>query len=1000
MSLILVVEPESRYRERIQDALSSEGWQVRAVDGRDAALRAAAAEAPQLVLVSGELGDAKAVLGSFSRRRGGPGAVALVPERLAGRVQAPELDADEVLVKPFTDQELRLMVRRCLTVAREGRAAPGHDGRQLTSEEIFGDVLAEVESAEATPAPTPPAAPPPATRRATTVGDEIDRKLEETLSGLREKERARDREAKARPAEKGTAVEDLLSQRLGGIERPRKARPAEATRRPAATPAPPAVSASSAQPAPPAVPVAPPAPGLSAPPATAARPIGRSRTAEIRLADIEKAAAAEAAAGPKSGAVAAPRKGTGEIDLSRLDELARPRGKGGAARREGTGTGAARAGEEAFRTQRIEVVRPVAPTGPREFGQYTLLERVAVGGMAELWKARMKGVEGFQKTVAIKKILPHLTDSADFVTMFIDEAKLAAQLQHNNIIHIYDLGKIGDDFYIAMEYVEGKDLRSILNAGRAQHAPLPMGLALFIAARLASALDYAHRKRDFDNRELGLVHRDVSPQNVLISYEGDIKLCDFGIVKAVSKASKTQMGALKGKLQYMSPEQAWGKPVDGRSDLYSLGTLLFETLTGQRLFAGDTEISVLEAVRESRVQRPRALDPALPEEVDALVAKALARDPDERFQSAGQMQKEIEKVLYSLHPTPSQADLAAYMHRLFTVEARGGAAAAGVAPAATDEERAALAAHPGAAPAREVAAVAPAAGAGVEEAREKGRGLLVAAIAAALVVAVGLYFWLGRPRPAAETAPAPGAAVVAAPDAGATPAVPGAPETTAAPPAVEAAGTTAAAVPAVDQRVAEELAKREEERKRQFEAERQKLEAEIARAKAADDAKAQAAAQAEAERLAAEQAEAERLAAEQAEKERLAAEQAEKERLAREQAEAQRQAAAAAPAEPEVKVGELVQMGRGVVPPTLASRPQPSYPPIAKRQRVEGVVTVEVLVDENGNVQEARLVQGVARDVGLNEAALAAARTARFTPATKQGVRVKMWFTLKFPFKL
>ena len=247
-----------------------------------------------------------------------------------------------------------------------------------------------------------------------------------------------------------------------------------------------------------------------------------------------------------------------------------------------------------------------------QFGQYALLERIAVGGMAEVWKARMRGVEGFQKTVAIKRILPHLTDSGDFVSMFVDEAKLAAQLSHPNIIHIYDLGKIGQHYYIAMEYVEGQNLRAILNARPRRAMPLPVGLDLLIGARLASALDYAHRKRDFDHREMGLVHRDVSPQNVLISYDGDIKLCDFGIAKAVANASRTQMGALKGKLQYMSPEQAWGRPVDPRSDIFSLGSLLFEMLTGRRLFTGDNEISVLEAVRECHVEEPSRAQPGDP----------------------------------------------------------------------------------------------------------------------------------------------------------------------------------------------------------------------------------------------------------------------------------------------------------------------------------------------------------------------------------------------------
>ena len=299
------------------------------------------------------------------------------------------------------------------------------------------------------------------------------------------------------------------------------------------------------------------------------------------------------------------------------------------------------------------------------FGDYRLLERVAVGGMAEVWQAHRRGVEGFQKIVAIKKILSHLTGSQDFITMFIDEAKLAAQLNHTNIIQIYDLGKVEDDFFIAMEFVDGKDLRSIQNRAKDFGQKLPLGLCLMITAAVARALDYAHRKRDFDNRDLGLVHRDVSPQNVLISYEGEIKLCDFGIVKAVAKASSTQMGALKGKLQYMSPEQAWGKEVDARSDIFSLGSVFFELLTGERLFTGDSEIGVLDAVRDCRVQSPRNLDPDLPTEVEAIVMRALAPTPESRYQTAGEMEKDIAAVLEQLRPAVGQSDLAEMMARLF-----------------------------------------------------------------------------------------------------------------------------------------------------------------------------------------------------------------------------------------------------------------------------------------------------------------------------------------------
>src|SRR4029077_10014709 len=169
------------------------------------------------------------------------------------------------------------------------------------------------------------------------------------------------------------------------------------------------------------------------------------------------------------------------------------------------------------------------PTDGVKFGQYVLMEKIATGGMAEVWKARMRGVEGFQKIVAIKKILPHLSDNQDFIEMFIDEAKLAAQLNHNNIIHIYDLGKIQSSYYIAMEYIDGYDLKTILKLAADRAQPLNVELALFVAGKIAAALDYAHRKRDFEDRDLGLVHRDVSPQNVLISQDGDIKLCDFGI---------------------------------------------------------------------------------------------------------------------------------------------------------------------------------------------------------------------------------------------------------------------------------------------------------------------------------------------------------------------------------------------------------------------------------------------------------------------------------------
>ncbi|HKD18851.1 MAG TPA: protein kinase, partial [Thermoanaerobaculia bacterium] len=315
--------------------------------------------------------------------------------------------------------------------------------------------------------------------------------------------------------------------------------------------------------------------------------------------------------------------------------------------------------------RREEPAAAVPSSGPDHFGQYEILERIAAGGMAELYKAKRTGVEGFQKIVAIKKILPHLADDEAFVTMFADEAKLAAQLNHPNIIHIYDLGKIqAGGYFIAMEYVDGRDLRAIQQAGRDLGVPLPVPLAVYVASKVASALDYAHRRRDADGHELNIVHRDVSPQNILISYEGDIKLCDFGIAKAASKASKTQSGALKGKIQYMSPEQAWGKPIDRRSDLFSLGVVLHELLTGERLFGGDTDINVLEKVRSAEISPPSRSNPEVPQNLDAVVLKALAKEPDDRYANASDLLRDLDSVLYSYTPAPGSADVAIYLHRL------------------------------------------------------------------------------------------------------------------------------------------------------------------------------------------------------------------------------------------------------------------------------------------------------------------------------------------------
>lgn len=308
--------------------------------------------------------------------------------------------------------------------------------------------------------------------------------------------------------------------------------------------------------------------------------------------------------------------------------------------------------------------KPGTPEALEEYGNYFLLEKIAVGGMAELFKAQQRGVQGFQKIVAIKRILPHFSDNEDFVTMFIDEAKLAAQLTHPNIVQIFDLGKAGSSYYIAMEYVNGRDLRTLLRKVREFGIPVPEQVAAFVVMKVASALDYAHRKRGFDDRELKLVHRDISPQNIILSTDGAVKLVDFGIAKAASKASHTVAGALKGKLLYMSPEQATGQPLDNRSDLYSLGLVLFELLTGERCFQADSELGVLEKVRLGRISDLAALNPNVSKEMTAIVNRALQKGVDHRYPSARFMERDLRDYLQRLGTPLAEHDVAEYMHAL------------------------------------------------------------------------------------------------------------------------------------------------------------------------------------------------------------------------------------------------------------------------------------------------------------------------------------------------
>ncbi len=305
---------------------------------------------------------------------------------------------------------------------------------------------------------------------------------------------------------------------------------------------------------------------------------------------------------------------------------------------------------------------------PVPFGKYYLLERINTGGMAEVFRAKAYGVEGFERLVAVKRILSNIAEDKEFIKMFIDEAKIAVQLNHANIAQIFDLGVVDNSYYIALEHIHGRDLRNIFDRCRTLGEPMPIAQACFIVMKMCEGLDYAHNKRDQSGRELNLVHRDVSPQNILVSFEGEVKVIDFGIAKAAGKGAKTQAGILKGKFGYMSPEQVRGLPIDRRSDIFSCGIVLYELLTGERLFVGESDFSTLEKVRNVEILPPSTYNRKIPDELERIVLKALAKDVDERYANAIDLHDELQAFVYTAGEFYSRKDLAAWTKRVFTKE--------------------------------------------------------------------------------------------------------------------------------------------------------------------------------------------------------------------------------------------------------------------------------------------------------------------------------------------
>jgi serine/threonine protein kinase len=310
-------------------------------------------------------------------------------------------------------------------------------------------------------------------------------------------------------------------------------------------------------------------------------------------------------------------------------------------------------------------LRPFKPT---HFGRYTLLMPLATGGMGEIFLARLEGVQGFEKLCVIKKILPHLTQEADFVTRFVNEAKTLVQLSHGSIAQVLDMGLHDGDPYLSLEFVDGKDLRKVATRARERHMPLPLTFILYTLSRVLDALAYAHRKRDDEEKEIGLVHRDVSPQNILISYEGEVKVIDFGLAKSTLNVARTNPSIVLGKFLYMSPEQARHAKVDRRTDLYSVGLCLYELVAGKNPFDDVPPGELLGKVSNPTIAPIQQVEALCPGSIAQVVAKALAVDPAQRFQTAEEFRGRLMAILLDIDANAGPESCSRFMREAFSNE--------------------------------------------------------------------------------------------------------------------------------------------------------------------------------------------------------------------------------------------------------------------------------------------------------------------------------------------
>jgi eukaryotic-like serine/threonine-protein kinase len=306
---------------------------------------------------------------------------------------------------------------------------------------------------------------------------------------------------------------------------------------------------------------------------------------------------------------------------------------------------------------------------PTPFGDYLLLDRAGVGGMAEVWRAKMFGAEGQGRLVALKRILPTFAEDEDFMTMFLDEAKLGIQLLHPNIAQTFELGQIGPLLFLSLEYVPGKSLGDLFDYVRETGRPMPVPLVCACIAEMCTGLDYAHRKKDARGRDLNIIHRGLSLADVLVSYEGSVKVIDFGIARAEGRLTHTQPGIIKGKFGYLSPEQLDGLPIDRRSDVFATGVCLYELLTGHRLFDAETPLKSVEKLRNAQVTPPSVHNRRIPQALERIVLRALAPDLNERYPYASELADDLRRFL-AQEENSTRLNLRRYMRATFAEDLR------------------------------------------------------------------------------------------------------------------------------------------------------------------------------------------------------------------------------------------------------------------------------------------------------------------------------------------